>query len=117
MTPYSEDKSSQKKSTGDKFAYFFVSESGCITAKTTVFILTVGDITFTNCKKAIEDQTYKNFKMNIISNFHPFSIAAQEMIRRCDTEYFIQVDEDMMLQPDAVQKWKRLWIWRLMMLE
>ncbi len=72
--------------------------------KTTVFILTVGDITFEKCQEALARQTHSNFKLDIIRNVSPFSAAAQEMIRRCDTEYFIQVDEDMILYPHAVER-------------
>lgn len=72
--------------------------------KTTVFILTVGDITFEKCQEALARQTHRNFKLDIIRNVSPFSAAAQEMIRRCDTEYFIQVDEDMILYPHAVER-------------
>ena len=72
--------------------------------KTTAFILTVGDPAFEYCKKAIARQTNQNFKVNIIQNVSPLSAADQEMINRCDTEYFIKVDEDMILHPDAVEK-------------
>ena len=95
MAQYSKDKPSQKNSSETSLSIPLCQGHNVSQQKTTVFILSVGDITFKNCRKAIEDQTYKNFKTNIISNFSPFNRAAQEMIRRCDTEYFIQVDEDM----------------------
>jgi GT2 family glycosyltransferase/glycosyltransferase involved in cell wall biosynthesis/SAM-dependent methyltransferase/Flp pilus assembly protein TadD len=70
--------------------------------KTTVFILTIGDEVFASCKKAIEAQQSCRFALDVIQNVAPFSAAAQEMISRCRTPYFIQVDEDMILTPDAV---------------
>lgn len=69
---------------------------------TTVFLLTVGDPAFQACKDSIERQTGATFTVETIQNVCPFNAAAQEMITRCTTPYFIQVDEDMMLHPDAV---------------
>lgn len=70
--------------------------------KTTVFILTIGDEVFASCKQAIDAQQSCRFALEIIRNVSPFSAAAQEMVARCNTPYFIQVDEDMILGPDAV---------------
>ncbi len=72
------------------------------TPNVTVFILTVGDLVFDDCKKAIDAQNSTSFQVELIEHVHPFNAAAQEMIRRCRTPYFIQVDEDMILHPDAV---------------
>ncbi|MDO9117773.1 MAG: glycosyltransferase [Nitrospira sp.] len=69
---------------------------------TTVFLLTVGDPTFQACQESVEQQTGATFKIETIQDVCPFSAAAQEMIVRCTTPYFIQVDEDMVLHPDAV---------------
>lgn len=69
---------------------------------TTVFVLTVDDPVFSACKAALDVQQGTTFKLEIIRNVCPFSTAAQRMIRDCRTDYFIQVDEDMILQPDAV---------------
>ncbi len=70
--------------------------------KTTVFVLTVGDDVFESCQAALDSQQSGRFVLEIIRDVSPFSAAAQEMIRRCRTPYFIQVDEDMILAPDAV---------------
>lgn len=72
--------------------------------KTTAFILTVEDPVFQYCLKAINEQNNKNFTTEIIRNVAPFSRAAQQMIEQCETEYFIQVDEDMILDNDAISK-------------
>ncbi|MDC8447834.1 MAG: glycosyltransferase [Nitrospira sp.] len=69
---------------------------------TTVFVLTVGDPAFEVCLRALHKQEGPPFKLDIIRNVCPFSAAAQAMIDRCDTLYFMQVDEDMVLTPDAV---------------
>ncbi|OQW35778.1 MAG: hypothetical protein A4E19_16140 [Nitrospira sp. SG-bin1] len=73
-----------------------------IRAATTVFVLTVDDPVFPACKAALDAQQGTTFKVEMIRNVSPFSAAAQRMIADCRTEYFIQVDEDMILQPDAV---------------
>ena len=69
---------------------------------TTVFVLTVGDPAFEVCLEALHKQEGPPFKLDIIRKVCPFSAAAQAMIDRCRTSYFIQVDEDMVLAPDAV---------------
>ncbi|MEQ1792860.1 MAG: glycosyltransferase [Nitrospira sp.] len=69
----------------------------------TVFILTVGDPAFPACKASIEQQTGIAFALELIRDVAPFSAAAQDMIARCTTPYFVQVDEDMTLNPDAVR--------------
>lgn len=71
---------------------------------TTVFLLTVGDPAFQACKDSVERQTGTTFKVETIQNICPFNTAAQEMITRCTTPYFIQVDEDMVFHPDAVSR-------------
>lgn len=71
---------------------------------TTVFLLTVGDPAFQACKRSVEEQTGASFNVETIQDVCPFNAAAQEMIARCTTPYFIQVDEDMVLHPDAVSR-------------
>ena len=71
---------------------------------TTVFLLTVGDPAFQNCQDSVERQTGVAFQSETIQDVSPFNAAAQEMIRRCRTRYFIQVDEDMILHPDAISR-------------
>jgi GT2 family glycosyltransferase/2-polyprenyl-3-methyl-5-hydroxy-6-metoxy-1,4-benzoquinol methylase/tetratricopeptide (TPR) repeat protein len=69
---------------------------------TTVFVLTVGDPAVDACKKALTNQSGTRFRTTVLKDICPFSAAAQKMITDCATEFFIQVDEDMILQPDAV---------------
>ncbi|HPV82888.1 MAG TPA: glycosyltransferase [Nitrospira sp.] len=71
---------------------------------TTIFILTVGDPAYPACKESVEAQQGGPFHVEIIRNVAPFSAAAQRMIADCRTEFFIQVDEDMILNPDAASR-------------
>ncbi|TKB82891.1 MAG: glycosyltransferase family 1 protein [Nitrospira sp.] len=83
------------------------SRSSSSTPSTTVFVLTVDDPAFQSCMEALDKQEGHPFKLEIIRNVSPFSAAAQEMITRCMTPFFIQVDEDMVLHPDAVSRMER----------
>ncbi|MBH0201253.1 MAG: glycosyltransferase [Nitrospira sp.] len=69
---------------------------------TTVFVLTVDDPVCAACLESLHKQEGTSFKLEVIRNVCPFSAAAQRMITGCATEFFIQVDEDMMLHLDAV---------------
>ena len=71
---------------------------------TTIFILTVDDPAYPACKAAVDAQQGGPFHVEIIRNVAPFSAAAQRMIADCRTEFFIQVDEDMILNLDAATK-------------
>ncbi|TKB65719.1 MAG: glycosyltransferase [Nitrospira sp.] len=73
-----------------------------VQASTTVFVLTVDDPVLEACLEALHKQEGLPFKLDIIRNVYPFSAAAQRMITDCATEFFLQVDEDMILHPDAV---------------
>lgn len=72
--------------------------------ETTIFILTVDDPAFSACKAAVDAQQGGPFHVEIIRKVAPFSEAAQRMIAECRTEFFIQVDEDMILNPDAATR-------------
>ena len=92
-------------SRGTPFTFMNSSEdSAQASISTTVFILTVGEQTFQACQASIDQQSGVAFRTEIIRDVCPFSAAAQEMITRCMTPYFIQVDEDMILNPDAVSR-------------
>jgi len=70
----------------------------------TVFIITVGgNPNYDDCCKALSHQTCL-FKIDTVANFTPMSAAFQKMMDRCETPYYIQVDEDMILNPDAIEK-------------
>jgi hypothetical protein len=68
----------------------------------TVFVTTVGDQrNFSNAMQCLHQQTVK-FRLNVIEGVAPLSAAFAEMQKRCQTRYYVQVDEDMMLFPHAV---------------
>jgi hypothetical protein len=70
----------------------------------TIFVLTTGeDPNYEDCMAALRKQTVE-FKIDVIRNYAPMSKALQEMLNRCTTDYFIQVDEDMILEPNAVAR-------------
>ncbi len=71
---------------------------------TTIFILTVDDPAYPACRAAVDAQQGGPFHVEVIRNVAPFSAAAQRMITDCGTEFFIQVDEDMILNPDAAAR-------------
>jgi glycosyltransferase involved in cell wall biosynthesis len=70
--------------------------------KLTVFLLkSHNDINLPNVMEALQKQTV-TFKLEVIENVTPLAVALQEMIIRCITPYYIQCDEDMVLNPDAI---------------
>lgn len=70
----------------------------------TAFVISVGDTAnFTDCMNHLENQT-SAFTIKIIKNVAPMSAAFQKMIDACTTPYYIQVDEDMLLWPFAIEE-------------
>jgi hypothetical protein len=71
---------------------------------TTIFVTTVGDEeNFSDCMAHLSLQTVSR-PIEIIDHVAPLSAALQQMHERCRTPFYIQVDEDMMLFPEAVEK-------------
>lgn len=69
----------------------------------TVFVITTGtNINYLDCINSLKNQTV-DFKVDIIKNYSPLSVAFQQMLGRCTTEFFIQVDEDMILYENAIE--------------
>jgi hypothetical protein len=74
----------------------------------TAFVLTVGsEENFRECMAHLERQSVR-FAVDVIDHVAPLSAALQEMIHRCRTRYYVEVDEDMMLAPDAIEKLNKL---------
>lgn len=72
--------------------------------KLTVFVIKVGDNpNYNDCIEALCNQSCI-FDINKIIDYTPMSRAFQEMLNRCKTPYYIQVDEDMILEPNAIEK-------------
>lgn len=75
----------------------------------TVFVSTIGDeVNFADCMEHLHRQTVR-FALDVIDHVAPMSAAFQEMQDRCRSEFYIQVDEDMILAPHAVAD-LRAWI-------
>jgi glycosyltransferase involved in cell wall biosynthesis len=73
-------------------------------SEVTVFVTTIGDETnFNDCQRHLDRQTVR-FEREIIAFVAPMSAAFNEMLKRCRTKYYVQVDEDMQLFPDAIEK-------------
>ena len=72
--------------------------------ETTVFVTTIGDqANFDDCLAHLECQTL-GCRIEVIDHVAPMSAAFQQMYERCQTPFYIQVDEDMILFPEAVQE-------------
>ncbi len=69
----------------------------------TVFLITSGEeINYKDVLTSLKNQNI-SFKLDIIKDIHPMSAAFQEMINRCRTPYYIQVDGDMVLESNAIE--------------
>jgi glycosyltransferase involved in cell wall biosynthesis len=75
--------------------------------RTSVFVLTVGDPAYDYCVAALNSQASDRFPMHCIKDVAPFSAAFQAAIDNCRTEFFIQVDEDMILFRGALEAMER----------
>jgi hypothetical protein len=70
----------------------------------TAFVSTVGDQTnFVDCIEHLQRQTVE-FQLDIIDHVAPMFAAFQQMLDRCKTKYYVQVDEDMILHPTAIER-------------
>ena len=80
-----------------------VAKGANLSKEVTVFVITVGDeVNFEDCIEHMKGQTV-GFRLNVITRIAPMSAAFQEMLNRCNTPFFVQVDEDMLLFPTAIQ--------------
>jgi glycosyltransferase involved in cell wall biosynthesis len=70
--------------------------------KLTVFLLSSqNNINLPNVMEGLKNQSV-TFKFEVIENIKPLASALQEMIIRCKTPYYIQCDEDMVLNSEAI---------------
>jgi hypothetical protein len=72
----------------------------------TVFVITTGEDVEGACLDALQRQTC-GFRLETIADVYPMSAAFQAMPDRCETPYFLQVDADMVLEPDAAERLHR----------
>ena len=68
----------------------------------TVFVATVGAPTLAACMAHLQAQDCR-FTLRLIENVAPMNVAFQRMLDECTTPYYVQVDEDMLLDPHAVR--------------
>lgn len=68
----------------------------------TVFVSTVGAPSYDECLSHLARQDC-SFHLEIVDHVAPMSAAFQQMLDRCRTPYYVQVDEDMLLSPSAIR--------------
>jgi len=74
-----------------------------LTDRVTVYILTIGDKpNFQDCLRHLGSQDCF-FRQKFIANVAPPAAAFQQMIEDCETEFYVQCDEDMLLHPHAIR--------------
>ena len=73
-----------------------------LTDRVTVFVSTVGAPTFADCLAHLAAQDCR-FTQRVIERVAPMHVAFQRMIDECRTPFYVQVDEDMLLEPHAVR--------------
>jgi hypothetical protein len=86
----------------DQFRLYSGNVKADLSSKVSVFVTTMGSASFELCLQFLEQQDC-SFRIKVISNIAPMSAALQKMLDDCDTEFFVQVDEDMLLYPHAVR--------------
>jgi hypothetical protein len=74
-----------------------------LSEEVTVFVSTVNSDSFQECMKHLSMQDTR-FRLEVIENVAPMSAAFQRMLDRCQTPYYVQVDEDMLLRPWAIRR-------------
>ena len=73
----------------------------------TIFIITCGEGSLDECMGSIESQhvgSKSRPNVEVIKDVYPVSEAFNEMHKRSQTPYFIQVDADIILNKDAIDK-------------
>jgi GR25 family glycosyltransferase involved in LPS biosynthesis len=98
------------KKAAENFGKFFLNlkngffDKKDLSKELTVFVISCGENpNYNDCISALENQNVI-FKIKEIKNVCPMSAAFQKMIDDCDTDYYIQVDEDMILFEDTIEK-------------
>ena len=99
------------KKTAEKFANFFKEILDTedklrkdLRKELTVFLISCGENpNYQDCLESLQKQSVK-FNLKEIKNISPMSKAFQKMIDDCETDFYIQVDEDMILFEDSIEK-------------
>ena len=97
------------KKASEKFGKFFLNlkngffDKKDLSEELTVFVISCGENpNYNDCLSALENQSVK-FKIKEVKDISPMSAAFQKMIDDCDTDYYIQVDEDMILFENTIE--------------
>lgn len=70
----------------------------------TIYIISIEDHQLQYCLNSVNKLNVKfPVLVNVIQNIYPTNKAYDEMRKRCYTSYFIQLDEDMQLFPNAIE--------------
>lgn len=72
------------------------------TRRLTVFLISSGEPSREACRRRLEAQDC-TFSLDEIVDVSPMDRAFQEMLDRCTTELYVQVDADMLLEPSAIR--------------
>src|SRR5262249_10493069 len=70
--------------------------------RVTVFVTTVGAPSYDACRQHLAAQDCA-YRLEVIDRVAPMNAAFQRMLDDCQTPFFVQVDEDMLLYPHAVR--------------
>jgi hypothetical protein len=73
-----------------------------LSAEVTVFVTTIGAPSYPACRELLRRQDC-TFRLEVLEGIKPLRVALQRMLDTCQTPYYVQVDEDMLLRPDAVR--------------
>ena len=73
-----------------------------LTESVTVFLTTVGAPSFEPCLEHLHRQDC-SFRLEVIDHVAPISAAYQQMLDLCATDFFVILDEDMLLYPRAIR--------------
>jgi hypothetical protein len=76
-------------------------------------LLTVGESTTAQARASLLAQTLPPVEIHEISNVAPFQVAFNAGVARVETPFFLQVDADMILDPDCLERLRTLMTDRL----
>jgi hypothetical protein len=92
-----------KKLTNDSTWIHGLPESTIKDIQITVFVISIENIQLEYCIQSINNLPLDiPILVNVIMNISPTAKAYNEMVVRCQTDYFIQMDEDMEFFPDSI---------------
>jgi hypothetical protein len=97
------------KKAAEKFGKFFLNlkngffEKRDLSEELTVFVISCGDNpNYNSCIDSLKNQNV-TFTIKEVKDISPMSAAFQKMIDDCETKYYIQVDEDMILFENTIE--------------